>query len=94
MTLLRTVSHLALVAAPCLMIAACDSQGTKEVKQEAKAIDKSYQAQADLVEALNKNGPNANAAEAQADALRNQGAEIKDRLIKEAEQTQKDTKAH
>lgn len=83
-----------LLAVPCLMAGACDSQGTKEVKQEAKAIDKSYQAQADLVEAVNKNGPNANAAEARADALRNQGAEIKDRLIKEAEQTQKDVKSH
>jgi len=83
-----------LLVVPCLMAAACDSQGTKEVKQEAKAIDKSYQAQADLVEAVNKNGPNANAAEAQADALRNQGAEIKEKLIKEAEQTQKDTKSH
>ncbi len=80
------------LAAACLSTAACDSKGTKEVKQEAKAIDSSYQAQADLVEATGKNAPDNTASEQEADALRNQGDAIKDHLNKEAEATQRDTR--
>jgi gas vesicle protein len=85
---------IASLAASCLAIAGCDSKGTTEVKQEAKAIDASYKAQVDLVEATAKNGPDNAAAEEKADALRNQGDAIKDHLIKEAKQTQHDTKSH
>jgi gas vesicle protein len=91
---MKTVIGSAVLASMCLMVAACDTKGTKEVKDTAKAIDESYEAQADLVEAANKNAPDnaANAAEAKADALRNQGEAIKDHLIKEAKETQKATK--
>jgi gas vesicle protein len=82
----------AVLGSLCLMIAACDTKGTKEVKDTAKAIDKSYEAQADLVEASNKNAPDNAAADAKADALRNQGEAIKDKLIKDAKETQHDTR--
>jgi hypothetical protein len=77
-----------------LAVAGCDSQGTKEVKQTAKAIDQSYEAQADVVEAAGKNAPDSNATEAKADALRNEGEAIKDKLIKDQKQVQKDTKSN
>jgi gas vesicle protein len=83
---------IAALAASCLAIAGCDSKGTTEVKQEAKAIDASYKAQADLVEATGKNGPDNAAAENQADALRNEGKAVKEHLDKEANELQHDTK--
>jgi hypothetical protein len=92
MKILRRNLTAAVLVALGLATAACDSAGTKEVKREAKAIDKSYDAQADLVEATAKNTPDENAADAKADALRNQGDAIKDHLIKEAKETQHDTK--
>ncbi len=90
---MRTVFQGALIATILLGVAACDSKGTKEVKQEAKAIDQTYKAQADLVEASAKNAPDSNAAEQRADALRSEGAAIKDNLIDEAKQTQHDTRS-
>ena len=89
---MRTWVAIGALAALGLATAGCDSAGTKEVKREAKAIDKSYDAQADLVEATAKGTPDENAAEAKADALRNQGDAIKDHLVKEAKETQHDTK--
>ena len=72
-------------AALCLLTAGCDSEGTKEAKKQADAIDKSYEAQADLMEARAKNAPNEEAVDQQAEALRDKGEAIKDHLKKDAE---------
>jgi len=84
---------IAATGALCLSATACDSKGTKEVKQEAKAIDESYKAQADLVEATGKYAPDNAATEQKADALRDKGEAIKDHLINEAEEVQRHTKS-
>ncbi|HWJ68911.1 MAG TPA: hypothetical protein VNS79_02525 [Sphingobium sp.] len=83
-----------LVLSLCVVMAGCDSVGTSEAKRDAKAVDKSYEAQADLVEAVARNAPHdaAEEAKARADALRNKGEAIKDHLISEAEQAQHDTR--
>ncbi|HEY1124448.1 MAG TPA: hypothetical protein VGE65_02355 [Sphingobium sp.] len=67
-----------------LALAGCDSQAQKEVKEQAKAVDKSYEAEADLKEAIAAGSPNEAAAHNQAEALRNQGEKTKDHLIDEA----------
>jgi outer membrane murein-binding lipoprotein Lpp len=76
----------AAAAAAGLALAGCDSQAENEVEQTATAIDESYEAEADLVEAVEAGGPNEQAAEKQADALREEGEEIKDRLEEEADE--------
>jgi len=67
-----------------LALSGCDSQAQKEVKQQAKAIDKSYEAEADLKEAIAAGSPNAAAAHNEAEALRNQGEKTRDHLVGEA----------
>lgn len=69
-----------------LTLAACDSAAENEVEQTATAIDESYEAEADLVEAMEAGGPNEAAAEKEADALRQEGEEIKDHLEDEADE--------
>lgn len=73
---------LAVLAAVSLGLssAACDSQAENQVEETATAIDESYEAEADIVESIEQGGPNEAAAEAQADALRDEGEEIKDDL--------------
>lgn len=73
------------VAAGGLALAGCDSQAENEVEQTATAIDESYEAEADLVEGMEAGGPNEEAAEVQADALREKGEETKDRLEDDAD---------
>lgn len=68
-----------------MTLAACDSAAENQVEQTAEAIDESYEAEADLIEAVEAGGPNEEAADAQADALREQGEEIKDHLEDEAD---------
>ena len=68
-----------------LALAGCDSQAENEVEQTATAIDESYEAEADLVESMEAGGPNEKAAEAEADALREEGEEIKDQLEEDAD---------
>jgi hypothetical protein len=75
--------------AGALALAACDSQAENQVEQQAKAIDESYEAEADVVEALDEGGPDEKAAEAKADDLRKQGEEIKDHLEDEADEMDK-----
>lgn len=84
----------ALILSLCVVTAGCDSVGTKEVKRDAKAIDKSYEAQADLIEASQKNAPRdaRQQAKAQANALRDEGEAIKDHLISEAKEVQRETR--
>jgi hypothetical protein len=72
-----------------LALAGCDSQAQKEVKQQAKAVDKSYEAEADLKEAVAAGSPNAAAAHNEAEALRNEGEKTKDHLIGEAKELSK-----
>jgi hypothetical protein len=72
-----------------LALAGCDSQAQKEVKEQAKAIDKSYEAEADIKEAVAAGTPNAAAAHNQAEALRNEGEKTKDHLIGEAKELSK-----
>jgi len=75
----------AAAAAAGFSLAGCDSQAENEVEQTAEAIDESYEAEADLVESMEAGGPNEEAAEAEADALREEGEEIKDRLEDDAD---------
>jgi len=84
----------ALALSLCVVMAGCDSVGTTEAKRDAKAVEKSYEAQADLVETVARNAPRDAAQEAKetADALRDKGEAIKDHLITEAEQAQRDAR--
>lgn len=72
-----------------LALAGCDSQAQKEVKEQAKAVDKSYEAEADLKEAIAAGSPNEAAAHNQAEALRNEGEKTTDHLVKEANELDK-----
>jgi len=67
-------------------LAGCDSQAENEVEQTAEAIDEADEAQADLIEAVEAGGPNEEAAEEQADAIRERGEETKDHLENEADE--------
>jgi len=69
-----------------LALAACDSQAENEVERQATAIDESYEAEAQVEEALTEGTPEEAAGEARADALREQGEEIKDRLEDDADE--------
>jgi outer membrane murein-binding lipoprotein Lpp len=83
------MKKLALFAAAAvggLALAGCDSQAENEVEQTAEAIDEADEAQADLIEAQEAGGPNEEAAEAQADAIRERGEETKDHLENEADE--------
>ena len=71
---------IASLAALGLLTAGCDSKAQKEIKEQAKAIDKSYDAQADLMEARAASAPNEAVVDARADVVRAQGEQIKDHL--------------
>ena len=85
MTKLAKFAALSALAAGGLALAACDSQAENEVEQTAEALDESYEAEADLTEAVEAGGPNEEAAEAKADALREEGEELKDKLENDAD---------
>jgi outer membrane murein-binding lipoprotein Lpp len=70
----------AAVAATGFAMAGCDSQAENQVEETATAIDEADEAQADLIEAVEAGGPNEEAAEVQADAIRERGEETKDEL--------------
>ena len=74
------------VAATGFALAGCDSQAENEVEEQATAVDESYEAEADVEEALTENTPEEGAGEERADALREKGEEIKDRLEDEADE--------
>jgi gas vesicle protein len=61
-------------------LTACDSAAENQVEDQAEAIDESYEAEAELTEALDQGGPDSEASQAQADQLDAQGEEIKDDL--------------
>jgi outer membrane murein-binding lipoprotein Lpp len=61
-------------------LAGCDSAAENEVERTATAIDEADEAQADLIESMEAGGPNEEAAETQADAIRERGEETKDNL--------------
>jgi hypothetical protein len=64
------------------LTAACngDTVAQKEVEQKADAIEASYDAEADLVEAQAENAPDEKVAEAKAEVLRAKGDREADRL--------------
>jgi uncharacterized lipoprotein NlpE involved in copper resistance len=76
----------AAVAATGFALAGCDSQAENEVEEQATAIDEAYEADANLEEAMTEGGPEEEAGEARADALREKGEETKDRLEDEADE--------
>ena len=69
-----------------LALAACDSEAENQVEETATAIDEADEAQADLIESMEAGGPNEQAAEEQADAIRERGEETKDELEDAADQ--------
>ena len=74
------------LAASALSLAACDSAAENQTEEVAEAIDESYEAEADMVEAIEDGGPREDAAEAQADAIRAEGEQIKDDLENAADE--------
>ena len=76
----------AAVAATGLTLAGCDSEAENQVEETATAIDEADEAQADLIEAVEAGGPNEEAAEVQADAIRERGEETKDELENAADE--------
>lgn len=67
-------------------LAACDSKAENQVEEIATGIDERAEADADILEASEKGGPSEEAAEKQADAIREQGEETKDHLENEADE--------
>ena len=82
---MKKLALFAAAAASGLALAGCDSEAENQVEQTATAIDEADEAQADLVEAMEAGGPNEEAAEIQADAIRERGEETKDHLEDEAD---------
>jgi uncharacterized lipoprotein NlpE involved in copper resistance len=83
------MTKLAIIAATAAFgfaLAGCDSKAENEVEEQAEAIDEAYEADADLEESLTQGGPDEKAGEAAADAMREQGEDIKDHLEDEADQ--------
>ena len=78
------------VAATGIALAGCDSKAENEVERTATAIDERAEADADLLEATEASGPNEEAAERQADAIREEGEETKDHLEDEADEMDAD----
>lgn len=82
---MKTLAALA-AASFALALAACDSEAENQVEETATAIDEADEAQADLIETMEAGGPNEEAAEEQADAIRERGEETKDELEDAADQ--------
>lgn len=76
---------IASAAALGVSLAACDSQAENQVEEIAEGIDERAEAEADILEASEAGGPNEEAAEIQADAIRRDGEETKDHLEDEAD---------
>ena len=77
---MKKLAILAATAAFGFAVTGCDSQAENEVEEQAEALDEDYEADADLEEALTEGGPDEEAGEDAADALREEGEEIKDDL--------------
>ena len=77
---MKRLAIFAAATAAGLALVGCDSEAENQVEQTATAIDEADEAQADLIEAMEEGGPNEEAAEVQADAIRERGEETKDRL--------------
>ncbi|MGC1270975.1 MAG: hypothetical protein WA842_10310 [Croceibacterium sp.] len=75
-----------LISATALSLAACDSKAENQIERQAEAIDESYEAEADLKESLAQGAPTEEAAEAEADKLRDRGEAIKDDLEDKADE--------
>jgi hypothetical protein len=79
---MKPIRHFAaaVLLAPVLALAACDSEAENQTEDIAEGIDESYEAEADLVEAIEEGGPMEDAADDRADVLREEGEQIKDDL--------------
>ena len=79
---MKTLPKLAMVAVMVsgLALAGCDSAAENQTEDIAEALDESYEAEADMVEAIEEGGPAEEAAEEEADAIREEGEELKDNL--------------
>lgn len=71
-------------------VSACDSEAENQVEEIATGIDERAEAEADILEASEAGGPNEEAAKKQADAIRKEGEETKDRLEDEADEMDPD----
>lgn len=76
------------IALGALALAACNSQteAQEEVAEKAEAIEASYDAEADLIEAQAENAPDEAQAEEKADALRAKGDAESDHLKEMADE--------
>lgn len=76
------MKHLPTLGVLALALAACggDTEAQEEIDEKAEAIEASYDAEADLLEAQAENAPDEEVAEAQADALRAKGDAEEKRL--------------
>ena len=86
MTMPAKLPAIALISATALALGACDSKAENQVERQAEAIDESYEAEANLKESLAQGAPTEEAAEAQADKLRERGEAIKDDLEDKADE--------
>ena len=84
---LATVA-LGLVASGC----SNDTPAENEVEKQAEAIDDAYEADARLEEALDEGSPTEEAADAHADALREEGDRVRQDLKKQADELGRDTR--
>ncbi|GEM_PF-6590633 len=83
----RPFAHLAVLSAGMVLaLSACQSEAEREVKDQADAIAESYDAEADLDEALAQGAPDEAAQEKQADELRAQGEAERKHLDNMAEE--------
>jgi hypothetical protein len=71
-----------------LSASACsdNTEAQDQIRDQAEAIDQSYEAEADLEEALADGGPNEEAVGEYADALREKGERTEDQLKESAEE--------
>jgi len=92
---MRKLAMIAGATTLALGVSACsnDTPAENQVEAQAEAIDDAYEADADLQESLAQGAPDEKAQEAQADALREKGDEVREDLKQEADEMGHDTRA-
>jgi hypothetical protein len=95
-TMLKFAKFLGIASSVALGIgvAACNkTPAEKQVDAQAEALDKAYEADADMTKAYAKGTSDEHQADKQADALEAKGDQIKNQLKNEADEMHDDTKA-
>ncbi|WP_126173146.1 hypothetical protein [Altericroceibacterium xinjiangense] len=69
-----------------LALAACDSQAENEVEQQATALDEAAEADAEMMEAFAQGAPDEQAVERKAEAVAQEGEQLKDSLENAADE--------